>query len=148
MGYKIDSIWTKMNENRIDKLNAIIDDHYCIENEIARKLSIMDQITQEFNREVNSINFDNIVNYMQANDWKWAFYDDGPSYRVPTKDEMITFLKENFLRNGLYDMIELGKHRFNISSGGFCFDISLNNGIYYVNIVFDIAHFMKDDIDE
>lgn len=148
MGYKIDTPWTNMHKHDIEMLNSIIDDKYCIENEIGRKLSIMKQINEEFNREVNSINFDNIVNYMQSNDWKWAFYDDGPSYRVPTKDEMITFLKKNFLKNGLYEMIELQKSRFSVSSGGFWFDISLNDGTYYVNIVFDIAHFMKDDINE
>lgn len=149
MGYKINSVWTELRKNDIEKLNAIIDDHYCIENEIGRKLNMMNEITNVFNKEIHDINFDIIVQFMQANDWKWSFYDGGSKERVPTRDEMIRFLRDNFLKRGLYEMIELNKDKFDASSGGFFFDMGRSNdGTYYVQIIFDIAHFIKDDIDE
>lgn len=142
MGYQINSTWTKMKKNDIMKLNEIIDNNYFIENEIARKLNMMNDITKEFEKEISYINFDSIIKYMQANDWKWSFYDGGPQERIPTKDEMIRFLRDNFLTHGLYEMIELNKDRFDVASGGFYFDMGLSsNGTYYVQIIFDIAHF-------
>ena len=39
MGYKINSNWTKEQKNDVEKLNKILDNSYCQELEISRKIN-------------------------------------------------------------------------------------------------------------
>ena len=142
MGYEINSTWTKIHENDIKKLNEIIDDEYCVELEIGRKLDIMKKFNDAFDKEVKSLYWENIIKFMNDNNWTWLFYDGGEVYRIPNKFEMIERLKSDFIKHGLYEIIELGKDRFSSFSGGFNFEMGVNEGNYWVHICFDIAHFV------
>ena len=146
MGYKINTTWTKIHENDIKKLNSIIDDEYCNELEIGRKLNIMKRFNEEFDKELNSINWDSIIKFMTENNWQWALYDGKGNFRVPTKFEMVNRLRNDFLKHGLYNIIELGKDNYSSFSGGFNFEMGRNGNSFWVHICFDIAHFQCDEI--
>ena len=133
MGYEINSTWTKLREKDIQKLNEIIDDEYCNELEIGRKLNIMKKF---------SLYWENILEFMTDHNWTWFFYDGKEQYRIPTKEEMIERLKTDFLKHGLYEIIELGKNSYGSFSGGFNVEMGIHEGNYYVHICFDIAHFI------
>ena len=146
MGYEINSTWTRLRQKDIEKLNKIIDDEYCRELEIGRKLNIMDKITDEFDKEINSLNWDNITKYMKEHDWTWYMGGNFDNCYTPTKEEMIERLRKDFLKRGLYEIIELGKDRFSTFSGGFNLEIGHNGSSYWVHICFDIAHFVKTNV--
>ena len=55
MGYEINSTWTRMHKTDIEELNDIIDDKYCREMEIARKLNLMKKFKEAFDKEINSL---------------------------------------------------------------------------------------------
>ena len=140
MGYLINSVWTKMKENDIKKLNNIIDDKYCQELEIGRKINIMKKFEDIFDKEINSLYWDNIITYMRSNNWGYGFDNE-----LQTKESLIDFLKNDFLKHGLYNIIELNRTSYQAFSGGFLFDMGIApSGNYYVNIYFDIAHFPLD----
>lgn len=143
MGYEINSTWTKLRENDIKKLNEIIDDEYCNELEIGRKLNIMKKFNEEFEKEIKNIYWSNILDYMKKNNWTWYMGGNLDNYAIPTKEEMIERLKTDFLKHGLYEIIELGKDRCSSFSGGFNVEMGIHEGNYYVHICFDIAHFIK-----
>lgn len=142
MGYKINSVWTKIHENDIKKLNEIIDDGYCIELEIGRKLNMMKRFNDAFDKEVKSLYWENIIDFMKEHNWTWYMGGNFDNCAIPTKEEMVERLKSDFLKRGLYEIIELGKDRFSSFSGGFNFEMGINEGNYWVNICFDIAHFV------
>lgn len=149
MGYQINSTWTRFREKDINRLNDIIDNEYCIEQEIGRKLHIMEVFENLLEEEFNRLRFDIIEQFMQAANWEWFFYENGKSfYKIPDKNDMIKMIKCEFFDNALYDIIELGKKEYTVSSGGFVFSAGMN-GNYpskdncYLNIWFDIAHFIK-----
>ena len=146
MGYEINSTWTRLRENDIKRLNEVINNKYCIELEIGRKLNIMKKFKAEFDKEIASLNWDSITKFMKEHDWTW--YMGGGSFDncyTPTKEEMIERLASaDFLKRGLYEIIELGKDRFSTFSGGFNFEMGCSGNICWVHICFDIAHFSKD----
>ena len=140
MGYEINSTWTRLRQKSIERLNEIIDDEYCIEMEIGRKLAIMEKLTDEFDKEINSLNWDNITKFMKEHDWTWYMGGNLNNCYIPTKEEMIKRLKTDYFKHGLYEIIELGKDRFSTFSGGFNVEMGVTNGVYWVHICFDIAH--------
>lgn len=141
MGYETKSIWTQLRSKDIKELNEIIDDEYCRELEIGRKLNIMKKFKAEFNKEINSLNWEAITNYMKEHNWVWYMGGSLDNLAIPTKEEMIESLKINFLKHGLYEIIELGKGSYSSSSGGFNVEMGYIGNSYWVNIYFDIAHF-------
>lgn len=145
MGYEINSTWTKLRENDIRKLNEIIDDEYCKEREIGRKLNIMKEFNKAFDEAVSEFRFDIVLNFMKEHNWEWFHYENGKSfYAVPTKEHFIKTLKNDYLKHGLYEIIELGKTSFSMSGGGIVFSMDMIGHECYVEIGFDIAHFTKD----
>jgi len=136
MGYEINSTWTSLHRKDVEKLNEIIDDEYCRELEIGRKLNIMKKITDEFDKEIASLNWDSITKFMKKHNWQWYMGGKLDNYAIPTKEQMIERLRKDFLKHGLYEIIELGKDRFSSFSGGFNFEM----GHTWVHICFDIAH--------
>lgn len=143
MGYEINSAWTRMRKTDIEELNDIIDDKYCREMEIARKLNLMKKFKEAFDKEINSLNWDNITKFMQENEWAWYIGGELHNMAIPTKEEMIARLKIDFLKDGLYEIIELGKESYSSFSGGFYFNMEINGNNCLANIFFDIAHFKK-----
>ena len=144
MGYKINSIWTELRKDDIMELNAIIDDEYCNELEIGRKLNLMKKFKVAFNKALNDFNFDTVLAFMNENNWEWANYDGTSQYAVPTKEKIVEFLETDCFKHGLYNIIELNKKSYWTFSGGIVFEMYWNGGEAYVNIYFDIAHFEKD----
>lgn len=145
MGYQINSTWTKLREKDINKLNKIIDDEYCIELEIGRKLNLMEKFNKAFNEAIKNFNFDIVIKFMKDNNWKWFHSEDGKDfYEVPTRSYMIDRMKEDFLKHGLYEIIELDKTSYGVSSGGIVFEMNIVGNECYVEIYFDISHFKKN----
>ena len=149
MGYQINSTWTRLREKDINRLNKIIDNEYCIEQEIGRKLHIMEVFENLLEEELNRLRFDIIEPFMQAANWEWSFYENGKSfYKIPDKNDMIKMIKREFFDHALYDIIELGKKEYTCSTGGFVFNAGIN-GDYpskdncYLSIWFDISHFIN-----
>jgi hypothetical protein len=146
MGYEINSPWTRLRANDIARLNNIIDNKHNIESQIGYKLSIMTTFENLFNEELNNINFDVIENLMKVNNWTWSMYKDGTSYyAVPTKDDMIKFLKREFFNEALYNFIELDERDYLTECGGFVFHMSMigkyaSKDTCFLRIYFDIAH--------
>ena len=144
MGYQINTTWKKLREKDILELNKIIDDEYCNELEIGRKLNLMDKLNKVFNEELSNINFDNILDFMEVNDWKWSIYKNGKSYyEVPTKEYIIDQLKNDFLKHCMFEIIELNKTESGRESGGIVLDIGINGNDAWCRIYFDIAHYNK-----
>ena len=143
MGYAINTTWTQLRRKDIEELNKIIDDEYCRELEIGRKLNMMKAFTEEFNKEIASLNWGSIIKFMEDNNWKWYMGGSFDNLQIPTKEEMIARLKTDYLKHGLYKIIELGKDNYSIFSGGFNFEMGYNGNTYWVHICFDIAHFTK-----
>ena len=142
MGYKINSTWTRLRQDDIKKLNEIIDDEYCNELVIGHKLNLMEKFNQEFEDEINRFNFDIVLKFMKENDWKWTTYDCGkPSAEVPSKETMIEAMKTDFLKHGLFHIIELGETHYGCSSGGMFIDMGINGSDVYLSLGFDISHF-------
>lgn len=149
MGYQINSAWTRLREKDINRLNEIIDDKYCIEQEIGRKLHIMEVFENLLEEEFNCLKWSNIKNFMNANNWEWSFYENGKSfYKIPDIGDMRKMIRREFFNHALYDIIELGKKEYTCSTGGFVFNMGMT-GEYpskencYLNIWFDIAHFVE-----
>lgn len=144
MGYKINSLWTEIHKDDIMELNAIIDDEYCNDLEIGRKLNIMKKFKVALDKELTDFNFDTVLAFMNENNWEWANYDGDLQYAVPTEEKIIKFIKNDLFKHGLYNIIELNEKSFSAFSGGIVFEMNWFNGEAYVNIYFDIAHFEKD----
>lgn len=144
MGYAINTTWTQLRRKDIEELNEIIDDEYCRELEIGRKLNMMKKFKDEFDKEINSLNWEIITNYMEENNWKWYMGGDLDNLAIPTKEQMIERLKTDFLKHGLYKIIELGNERYSSFSGGFNVEMGYDGDRYWVHICFDIAHFYND----
>ena len=146
MGYQINSVWTRLRKDDIERLNEIIDDEYCVEQEIGRKLNLMNKLTEAFDEELNRFNFDAVLSFMNGHDWKWAFYEDSKSfYKVPDKDDIIKTLKTDFLKHALYDIIERGKTEAGTESGGLVLNIGIDGNDVWCRIYFDIAHFISNE---
>lgn len=97
MGYSINSTWTRLREKDINHLNEIIDDEYCNEKVIARKLHILEIFEELLDEELNRLRFDIISKFMKENDWVWTLYENGKSYEaVPTVNQMVKFIKDDF----------------------------------------------------
>ena len=149
MGYKINSPWTELRKDDIIRLNEIIDDQYCNELEIGRKLNIMEAFEKEFNKALNDFDFEIVINYMKSVNWEWALYKNGKSYYgVPTAHDIIDSLKSH-LKHGLFNIIELNKKEYGVSGGGIVFDMGMKTDYptrdtIWVDIYFDIAHFKND----
>ena len=147
MGYKINSIWKERRKNDIEKLNAIIDDEYCNELEIGRKLNLMEKFNNALEEALDEFDFNAVIQFMKDNDWEWAHYENGKSfYAVPTKKHIIETIKNDFFKHGLYEIIVLNKTSFRALSGGIVFDMNLIDGKAFIDIYFDIAHFRDGDV--
>lgn len=149
MGYPINTTWTKLREKDITRLNKIIDDEYCNELEIGRKLHIMEVFEKKFNEAISDFDFETVINFMKSVDWKWSMYKDGKSWeQVPTRSIICDRIKEDCFKHGLYNIIELNKNVYGAASGGIVFEMGIT-GDYatvdntYVNIYFDIAHLVN-----
>jgi len=146
MGYQINSTWTEFRRKDIEKLNKIIDDEYCNELEIGRKLHIMEVFEKKLNEVINDFNFDNVIKFMKMTNWTWSMYKNGKSYEaIPNRKEIIDTIKVDFFKHGLYNIIELGHKEYGSSTGGLVFDMGMTtdyptDDTTYVNIYFDIAH--------
>ena len=149
MGYKINSTWQKQHAKDINKLNEIIDYEYGKDLEIANKIHIMKTFERKFQEVISEINFDAIEKFMQMTNWTWAFFDDGYSERVPVRSEMINMIRKNFLKPGLFEIIEHNKKHYSSSTGGFVFNMGITSDYahedtVYIDILFDIAHHIED----
>lgn len=147
MGYQINSTWTRLRQNDIKKLNEIIDDEYCNELEIGRKLHIMEVFDKLLKEAIDDFKFDIVLKFMKDYNWEW--YLGGDVYSIPTKEDIIKFIKEDFYKHGLYNLIELNKKTFSMSGGGIVFEMGMNSDYVskdnsYLNIYFDIAHLVGD----
>ena len=143
MEYKINSNWTREQKNDVEKLNKILDNSYCQELEISRKINIMKEFESSFKKEIENIYWDNILDYMKTTNWVWVFPEHGIYYeRTPSKEEMIKRLKDLF-EDGLFNIIKLGKTEYICSTGGFTISLHMINNHYNVDILFDIAHYTK-----
>ena len=142
MAYEINSIWKEIREDDIEKLNAIIDDEYCNELEIGRKLNLMEKFNKALEEALNGFDFDAVIKFMKDNNLEWAHYENGKSfYAVPTKTHIIETIKNDFFKHGLYEIVILNRTSFGALSGGIVFDMKLTDGNAFVGIYFDIAHF-------
>jgi len=143
MGYQINSLWSKLRKNDIEKLNSIIDDEYCNELEIGRKLHIMKIFDELLEEALNTFNFDVVLQFMQNKNWEWYLRDD--TYGVPSKEDIIHEIRSDFYKHGLFKIIELNEKSYGMSGGGIVFEMGMD-GNYpdknncYLNIYFDIAH--------
>lgn len=145
MGYQINSTWTELRRKDIEALNKIIDDQYCNELEIGRKLNLMEKLNKAFEDELKHFNFDVVLKFMHDNNWEWSHYENGKSFNaVPTKEYMIEQLRNDFLKHCMFNIIELGKSESSVGSGGLILDIGIHGSNTWCNIYFDIAHFIKD----
>lgn len=149
MGYQINSTWTRLHKKDINHLNEIINDEYCNEKVIARKLHILEIFEELLDEELNRLRFDVISKFMEENNWVWSFYEDGKSYTaVPKPQQMIAFIKENFFKHALFEFIELNEKEYTVSGGGFVFNAGMT-GEYpskdncYLSIWFDISHLIN-----
>lgn len=146
MGYEINSTWTRLREKDIKKLNEIIDDEYCRELEIGNKLNIMKKFNEAFDKAIKDFRFDVVIKFMKDYNWQWFHYVNGKSfYAIPTKEHFIEVLKNDYLKHGLYEIIELGKTSFNISGGGIIFSMDMIGNECFVEIGFDISHTITDE---
>jgi hypothetical protein len=123
MGYKINTTWTQLHKNDIEKLNEIIDDEYCNELEIGRKLRLMEVFEEKLNEAIEDFNFYNVIKFMTMTDWKWSNYNG--HYSVPNRKEIIECIKVNLFKRGLYEIIELGHKTYGSSTGGLVFDMGI-----------------------
>lgn len=148
MGYQINSAWTKLREKDILELNKIIDDEYCNEIEIGRKLNIMEAFEKKLDEAINDFDFDTVIKFMKSVNWEWAHYKNGKHYyAVPSRADIIDSIKSNF-KHGLYNIIELNKKNYCVSGGGIVFDMGMKmdyplSDTIWIDIYFDIAHFCK-----
>ena len=146
MGYTINSTWTRLRQKDIEKLNKIIDDEYCIELEIGRKLNLMKQFDKALNEALENFNFKVVNEFMVAHNWEWAMYKDGKQYyKVPSWDEMKDAIKNDMYKHALYNILELKETHETISSGGLVLDMGIEGNDVWVQIYFDIATFCFDD---
>ena len=149
MGYPINSTWTRLREKDINRLNEIIDDEYCNEKAIARKLHILEIFEELLDEELKRLKFDVISKFMKENNWVWSFYENDKSYEaVPKPHQMIDFIKEDFFKHALFEFIELNEKEYTVSGGGFVFNAGMTSEYpskdnCYLSIWFDIAHFIK-----
>ena len=146
MGYQINSTWTSLRKDDIEKLNKIIDDEYCNELEISRKLNLMDKLNNAFDEELERLNFDIIEKFMQDNNWVWAIYKNGKCYHeVPDRYYMRDQLRNDFLKHIMFDIIELNKTESGRESGGFYVELGVRGDDVWCTIHFDIGHFHNYD---
>ena len=154
MGYQINSSYTKLRKDDIERLNKIIDDEYCNEQEISRKLNIMMTMEEKLDEAIEDFNFKVVIEFMTQHNWKWAQHKNGKTYMsVPDKNDIIEFIRKDFFKHGLYDLIESGKKKFSCSSGGIVFFMGYD-GDYcgsdsaWVSIYFDIANYVGENDDD
>lgn len=137
MGYEINTTWRKFHENDIMQLNQILDNEYRNELTIILEINIMKKFNKAFDNALSAFDFDAVLKYMEEHDWKW-----GLEAETPTKEQMIDNMRER-LNHGLYEIIKRGKTEYGDFSGGIVFDMRMVGYECYVNIYFDIAHFVK-----
>jgi len=139
MGYKINTTWRKFHESDIKKLNEILDSEYMNDLKIGHEINIMRNFNKAFDEEVSAFDFDIVLKFMKDNDWTWS---NGSKEEIPTKEQMIDSMRER-LNHGLYEIIKRGKTEYGSFSGGIVFEMSMIGNKCFVEIYFDIAHFVK-----
>ena len=137
MGYAIDTTWRKFHESDIKKLNEILDSEYMNDLKIGHEINIMKNFNRAFDEALMAFDFDAVLKYMKDNDWTWGIEEE-----TPTKEQMIDNMRER-LNHGLYEIIKRGKTTYGTFSGGIVFEMSMIGNECYVEIYFDIAHFVK-----
>ena len=153
MGYQINSTWTELRRDDIERLNKIIDDEYSNEQEIARKLRIMTTFEKKLEEAIEDFNFDVVIEFMKQHNWRWAHYKNGKSYMaVPTREDIIDTIKREFLKHALYDFIERNKKEYSCSTGGLVFFAGYDgdwcdDDSAWLTIYFDIANYIGDNDD-
>lgn len=145
MTYEINSPWTEMKKNEINELNEIANQRFRIEDEIERKLRIVRAAKKALEKAIDEFNFDVVIRFMKQVGWKWAYTANGEA--VPTRMDFIKFFYGgDCLKNALYDMIELNKNHFCVTTGGIIFEMLCGDLSYatedntWCSISFDIAH--------
>lgn len=137
-----------MHSKEIAELNRIAANEYEEDMEIGRKLHIIRVVKQVVQDEIDTLNFDVILNFMKSVNWIWARTIAGRDM-VPTKEDLIKHIHTD-MDHALYKMIELGENRYHVSSGGLDIEIVCSDLSYadkdntYCNIGFDIAHFVEE----
>jgi len=139
MGYEINTTWRKFRENDIMQLNQILDNEYMDELTIGKEINIMKKFNKAFDEALSEFDFDAVLQYMEDHDWEWS---NGSKDEIPTKERMIENMRKR-LNQGLYEIIKRGKTEYGTFSGGIVFDMRMVGYECYVNIYFDIAHFVK-----
>ena len=137
--YNSNSDWAVRNRDYLNKLNDIMNDEYCVELELSRKIEMLKKFEHAFNNELNNLNWDNIINYMHSNNWGYGWNNE-----LQNREQFEDFLRNDFFKHGLYRIIKMNQTSYSTFSGGFAFDMGItSSGVHYVNIYFDIAHFRK-----
>lgn len=137
-----------MHSKDIAELNRIATNEYEEDMEIGRKLRIIRVVKQVVQDEIDTLNFDVILNFMKSVNWIWAHTIAGRDM-VPTKEDLIKHI-HNDMDHALYKMIELGENKYHVTSGGLDIEIVCGNLSYAdkgntrCSIGFDIAHFVEE----
>lgn len=149
MTYEINTPWKKLHKNEIEELNQISNQEFRIEEEISRKLRIIRATKEAVNKAIEDFNFDVVVRFMKQVGWKWAYTGQGED--VPTREDFIKFFYGgDCLKHALYDMIELGKNRYEITTGGVIFKLICTDLDYadesntFCSIAFDISQWRDE----
>lgn len=149
MTYEINTPWKKLHNNEIEELNQISNQEFRIEEEICRKLRIIRKAKEAVNKAINDFNFDVVIRFMTQVGWKWAYTTRGNA--VPTKEDFINFFYgSDCLKHALYDMIELGKNSYDITTGGVIFKLICTDLDYadetntFCSIAFDISQWRDE----
>jgi hypothetical protein len=148
MKYEINSTWTNLRRKDIEHLNNIIDDEYCREQEIGRKLNILEVFEKKLNKAIKDFNFDIVIDFMQKNNWTWAVYHKDVDYAVPTREDIIDAIEEDF-KHCIFQILECGKKEAGISGGGIVLDMGIvgdyaSEDTTWLEIYFDISRFRND----
>lgn len=139
--YNSNSNWAVRNREYLNKLNDIMNDEYCVELELGRKIEMLKKFENAFYKEINDLNWDNIIDYMHTNNWGYGWDNE-----LQTREQLEDFIKNDFFKHGLYRIIKMNQTSYSTFSGGFAFDMGITpSGVYYVNIYFDIGHFHKEN---
>ena len=149
MTYEINTPWRNLHKNAIEELNQIATQKFRIEDEISRKLRIIKAAKEAVNKAIEDFNFDVVIRFMKQVGWKWAYTIQGED--VPTKEDFINFFYGgDCLKHALYDMIELGKNRYEITTGGVIFKLICTDLDYadesntFCSIAFDISQWRDE----
>ena len=153
MKYEINSTWTRMRSKDIEKLNEILDDEYCVEMEIGRKLSLMKVCRTEMENAIKDFNFEIVIAFMKKCNWVWAYTEEEKITHKQCTPSRVDFEKyfEECFRHALFRFIENGENIYHVESGGIIFYLHCrdilrpSNHNTYCSISFDISQLKRGE---